>query len=90
MFQKVAAPWVLSTLASLHWRIVGKDRNALDCLQLALDIVPQKYKDVPLVSIASINHKYQFMDNALAAIQDAFNVNPSEVKLKNNFNAFTN
>ncbi|XP_014238216.1 tetratricopeptide repeat protein 17 [Trichogramma pretiosum] len=75
---KVAAPWVLSMLASLYWRIVGKPRNALDCLQLALDTVPDKFKDVPLVSVASISHKFSLIDNALSAAQEAYKTNPVE------------
>ncbi|CAB0038953.1 unnamed protein product [Trichogramma brassicae] len=77
---KVAAPWVLSMLASLYWRIVGKPRNALDCLQLALDTVPDKFKDVPLVSVASISHKFSLVDNALSATQEAYKTNPVEVR----------
>ncbi|XP_048514403.1 tetratricopeptide repeat protein 17 isoform X2 [Athalia rosae] len=75
---KVAAPWVLSMLASLHWRVVGKPRNALDCLQLALTAVPDKFKDVPLVSIASISQKVGLIDDALQIVKEAFEVNPIE------------
>lgn len=80
--QKVAAPWVLSMLASLYWRVVGKPRNALDCLQLALDSVPYKFKDVPLISIASISHKFSLIDNALSVTEEAYKINPVEVSYK--------
>lgn len=66
-------------LASLHWRVVGKPRNALDCLQLALDSVPNKFRDVPLISIASISHKFSLIDNALLVTEEAFKINPVEV-----------
>ncbi|KAJ8678526.1 hypothetical protein QAD02_014313 [Eretmocerus hayati] len=75
---KVAAPWVLSMLASLYWRIVGKPRNALDCLQLAITSVPDRFRDVPLISIASISQKFSLIDNALFVAQEAFRVNPVE------------
>ncbi|XP_012227252.1 tetratricopeptide repeat protein 17 [Linepithema humile] len=75
---KVTAPWVLSMLASLHWRIVGKPRLALDCLQLALDNVPKEFKDVPLVSIASIHHKVGLIDEALRITNEALQVNAVE------------
>ncbi|XP_058790229.1 tetratricopeptide repeat protein 17 isoform X2 [Phymastichus coffea] len=75
---KVAAPWVLSMLASLHWRVIGKPRNALDCLQLALDTVPNKFRDVPLISIASISHKFSLVDNALSVTEEAFKINSVE------------
>ena len=79
--QKVATPWVLSMLASLHWRVVGKPRNALDCLQQALDTVPSIFKDVPLISIASISHKFSLIDNALAVTQEAYKINAVEVSI---------
>ncbi|KYN15443.1 Tetratricopeptide repeat protein 17 [Trachymyrmex cornetzi] len=75
---KVAAPWVLSMLASLHWRIVGKPRLALDCLQLALGNVPKEFKDIPLVSIASIYHKVGLIDDALRLTDKALQINAVE------------
>ncbi|XP_011306782.1 tetratricopeptide repeat protein 17 [Fopius arisanus] len=75
---KVAAPWVLSVLASLHWRVVGKPRNALDCLQLALKSVPKQFKDVPLVSIASIAQKVGLIEEALKITKEAIRLNPVE------------
>lgn len=77
--QRVAAPWVLSVLASLHWRIIGKPRNALDCLQQALSSVPAKFRDVPLVSIASISQKLGFIDEALRTAKEALRINSIEV-----------
>ena len=81
--QKVAAPWVLSMLASLHWRIAGKPRLALDCLQSALESVPKEFKDVPLVSIASIHHKVGLIDDALKITDKALRINAVEVCMKN-------
>ncbi|XP_015120948.1 tetratricopeptide repeat protein 17 isoform X2 [Diachasma alloeum] len=75
---KVAAPWVLSVLASLHWRVVGKSRNALDCLQLALNTVPKRFKDVPLVSIASIAQKAGLVEEALKITKEAIRINAVE------------
>lgn len=66
-------------LASLHWRIVGKPRLALDCLQLALENVPKEFKDVPLVSIASIHHKVGLIDDALRITDKALRINAVEV-----------
>ena len=66
-------------LASLYWRVVGKPRSALDCLQLALNSVPNRFKDVPLISIASISQKVNLIDNALAVAEEAININPVEV-----------
>ena len=66
-------------LASLHWRIAGKPRLALDCLQLALDNVPKEFRDVPLVSIASIHHKVGLIDDALRITNEALQINAVEV-----------
>ncbi|XP_025159816.1 tetratricopeptide repeat protein 17 isoform X3 [Harpegnathos saltator] len=71
-------PWVLSVLASLHWRTVGKPRLALDCLQLALDEVPGEFRDVPLVSIASIHQKMGLIDDALRITKEALRINAVE------------
>lgn len=79
--QTVAAPWVLSMLASLYWRVVGKPRLALDCLQLALDGVPSEFRDVPLVSIASIHHKVGLIDDALRITDEALQVDAVEVRV---------
>ena len=57
-----------------------KPRNALDCLQLALNSVPSRFKDVPLISIASISQKVNLIDNALTVTEEALNVNPVEVR----------
>ncbi|XP_070162882.1 tetratricopeptide repeat protein 17-like isoform X1 [Polyergus mexicanus] len=75
---KVAASWVLSILASLYWRIVGKPRLALDCLQLALDDVPKEFRDVPFVSIASIYHKVGLIDDAVRITNEALEINTVE------------
>jgi len=78
--QKVAASWVLSMLASLYLRVVGKPRLALDCLQLALDDAPREFRDVPLVSIASIHHKVDLIDDALKITNEALQINAAEVR----------
>lgn len=83
--QKVAAPWVLSILASLYWRIVGKPRLALDCLQLALDDVPKEFRDVPFVSIASLHHKVGLIDDAIRITNEALEINTVEVRTQNMF-----
>lgn len=69
-------------LASLYWRIIGKPRLALDCLQLALDNVPTEFKDVPLISIASIYHKVGLIDDALRITEEALQINAVEVCIK--------
>lgn len=72
-------------LASLHWRIVGKSRLALDCLQLALDDVPTEFRDVPFVSIASIYHKVGLIDDAIRLTNEALEINAVEVYMNNIF-----
>lgn len=69
-------------LASLYWRIMGKSRLALDCLQLALDNVPKEFNDVPLVSIGSIYHKMDLIDEAIRITEEALEINSIEVYMK--------
>ncbi|XP_066589146.1 tetratricopeptide repeat protein 17 [Prorops nasuta] len=75
---KVAEPWVLSMLASLYWRIIGKSVEALHCLQLALNTISPKFLDVPLISIASMYHKAGYFDDALRLANEAFYFDSTE------------
>lgn len=73
--QKSAPSWVLSTLASLYWRIRGNTRKALDCLDLALKTAPKDQTDVILISIGSIVHQVGLVNQALKYANLAFKLN---------------
>ncbi|CAH0560129.1 unnamed protein product [Brassicogethes aeneus] len=75
MEKKSAPRWVLATLASLYWRVRGNARRALDCLDLAFQIVPKEPTDVVLVSIGSLVYQLGFNDQALKFATLAFKIN---------------
>lgn len=55
--------WVLTTAASLYWRVKGHVKNAIDCLRIALHHAPYNFKDIPLTSLANILHRYVESNN---------------------------
>nr|XP_008192506.1 PREDICTED: tetratricopeptide repeat protein 17 isoform X1 [Tribolium castaneum] len=73
--KKSAPSWILSTLASLYWRIRGNTRKSLDCLDLALKTAPKDQTDVILVSISSIVHQLGLVNQALKYANLAFKLN---------------
>lgn len=65
----------MATLASLYWRIRSNTKNALNCLEFALQNVPKEQTDVILVSIGSIMHQLGLIDDALRFTLFAFRIN---------------
>lgn len=77
--QKKAGPgWLLATLASLYWRVRTNPRNSIDCLNIALQSVPNEHRDVVLVSIGSLLYELGFIEDALKVTLEAFSVNNIE------------
>lgn len=62
-------------MASLYWRVRGNARKALDCLDLAFQIVPDDSTDVVLVSISSVVYQIGFLDQAMNFALLAFKIN---------------
>lgn len=52
--QENTTSWLLATAAAIYWRVVGNAEEALICLRLALNHVPDNMKDVPLINLANI------------------------------------
>lgn len=46
--------WMLSTAASLYWRVVGMPDEAVACLRHALHYCPQSYRDIPLFGLSDV------------------------------------
>lgn len=65
----------MATLASLYWRVRGNARKALDCLDLAFQIVPKDTTDVVLVSIGSMVYQLGFLEQAMKFATLAFKIN---------------
>ncbi|XP_013140696.1 PREDICTED: tetratricopeptide repeat protein 17 isoform X3 [Papilio polytes] len=71
--QKSLAPkWILYTLSSLYWRARDNNVNALHCLLTANKTVPVRYKDIVLVSLASVCLEMGYFEEALTAAEEAF------------------
>ena len=70
---------MLYNLAGLYWRIVGNNKQGIECLRRALYYSPEKYRDVPLVNLASVLYKWGRIDDTVAVMRDAVNVNDLEV-----------
>ncbi|XP_075972189.1 tetratricopeptide repeat protein 17 [Anticarsia gemmatalis] len=69
---KLAPKWLLYTLSSLYWRVRRNNVNALHCAMTASRTVDNKYKDIVLVSLASIYLEMGYFDEALTAAEEAF------------------
>lgn len=65
-------------MSSLYWRTRSNKRNAIECLKIALLKVPDQYRDVPLISLASIMFELGFIDEAFHTAGEAFTVNKIE------------
>ena len=50
--------WVAATAAALYWRVVGHGARAVDCLRQTLHNAPRHMKDIPLISLANILHRW--------------------------------
>lgn len=76
--QKAGPNWLLTTLASLYWRVRTNTKNSIDCLNQALLSVTDEYKDVVLVSIGSMLYELGYIDDALKVALEAFSINKVE------------
>nr|CAH0098536.1 unnamed protein product [Daphnia galeata] len=74
-----ATSWVLTTAASLYWRVKGHVKNAIDCLRIALHYAPYDFKDIPLTSLANILHRAGLHNDALVAAYMALEISPTFV-----------
>ncbi|XP_050561205.1 tetratricopeptide repeat protein 17 isoform X2 [Spodoptera frugiperda] len=72
MQMKLAPKWLLYTLSSLYWRVRGNNVNALHCILTASRTVEPRFKDIVLVSLASIYLEMGYFDEALGAAEEAF------------------
>lgn len=71
----LAPKWLLYTISSLYWRVRGNNVNALHCILTASRTVETKYKDIVLVSLASVYLEMGYFDEALTAAEEAIKLN---------------
>lgn len=63
--------WSLYTMSGVYWRILGNHGLGVDCLRRALYWAPHQYKDIPLLSMASILHLTGYSSDALVVVEAA-------------------
>lgn len=68
-------------MSSLYWRVRGNNVNALHCAMTASRTVEQRFKDIVLVSLASIYLEMGYFDESLNAAEEAFKLSLYEVRL---------
>nr|XP_022314692.1 tetratricopeptide repeat protein 17-like isoform X1 [Crassostrea virginica] len=76
--QKIGPGWVLYNLAGLYWRIIGNNYQGVECIRRSLYLVPEEYKDVPLVNLANILYRWGRVEDAVTVMRDALDVNDLE------------
>lgn len=81
--QKIGPGWVLYNLAGLYWRIIGNNYQGVECIRRSLYLVPEEYKDVPLVNLANILYRWGRFEDAVTVMRDALAVNDLEVQKSN-------
>lgn len=50
--------WIAYNLATFYWRMKGNGEKAIECVRRALHFSPAEQKDVALVNLANILHRY--------------------------------
>lgn len=65
--------------AGLFWRAKGNGTRALQCIRQALDAALPQHRDVPLVNAASLLLRYSQVHEAQQLLQEAQELNASEV-----------
>jgi len=71
--------WILSTAASLYWRVKGNALEALECVRHSLYHAPNSMRDVPLLSLANIMHRAGLYHDAIIATNLALQLSPDLV-----------
>ncbi|XP_062591170.1 tetratricopeptide repeat protein 17-like [Saccostrea cucullata] len=76
--QKIGPGWVLYNLAGLYWRIIGNNYQGIECIRRSLYLVPDEYRDVPLINLANILYLWGRFEDAVTVMKDALAVNDLE------------
>lgn len=79
IFQTTGPRWMMQNEAGLYWRAKGNGTQALVCLRQALQSVPPQHRDMPLVNTANLLLHYGLHDEAHELLQQALQINGSEV-----------
>lgn len=71
--------WALTTLAALYWRVKGDAIEAIKCLRHSIHNSSVEFRDVPLITLASIYHQSGFSNSALIVASKALEISPNSV-----------
>ncbi|XP_076045248.1 tetratricopeptide repeat protein 17 isoform X2 [Oratosquilla oratoria] len=80
MKKDVGSKWILFNLAGLYWRVHGNLYNGIECLRRSIATAPPKWKDVPLVNLASLLYTAGHIDDALTLTMQAVEVTDKEAE----------
>ncbi|CAG0917503.1 unnamed protein product [Notodromas monacha] len=73
--------WIVTTIASLYWRVVGDAPKAVNCLRISLHHAPWRFRDMPLISLANVLHRSNLHNDSLIVANMALGVSPSSVPI---------
>ena len=68
--------WLATLLASHYWRILGRAKEAVECLRKSIHSAPISYKHLPLLSLANIFHRSQNSHDAIETLELALKYDP--------------
>ncbi len=73
--------WVSTLLASNFWRILGKPKEAIDCLRKSIKASPPDFKHFGLLSLANVFHRTHNSHDAISALELALKFAPDNPAL---------
>merc|ERR1711935_1205210 len=68
--------WLATLLASNFWRILGKPKEAIDCLRKSIYSAPVNYKHLGLLSLANVFHRTHNSQDAITTLDLALKYAP--------------
>lgn len=72
--EKNTTSWIFYNLASFYWRVKGDSLQTVECLRRSLHFSPREFKDIALVSLASILHQSRRSNEAAIVLHAALEI----------------
>jgi tetratricopeptide (TPR) repeat protein len=63
--------WVMYTLATFYWRVMGNAYQAIECVRRALHFSEQQYMHVSMLNLANIQHQTNHSSEAVMVLEAA-------------------
>jgi len=70
--------WLLYNTAALYWRVIGGNRQAIECLRRAVLHAPEKHQDIPLTQLAYIMYRFNLQEDTHQLLLSAIERNNTE------------